>query len=106
METRAEEEAEVLKKQKARKQGQVKVTFSVEQAEADRVRLLGEFNGWSDPMDMKRKPDGRWETSVELDPGREYQFRYLVNEGDWQNDPDADGYAPNPHGTDNSIVRT
>jgi 1,4-alpha-glucan branching enzyme len=96
----------VLKKQKTRNKDKVRVTFSLERPEAESVRVLGDFNQWTDAMDMKKKQAGRWEAAVELDPGREYQFRYLVNERDWVNDPEADGYAPNQHGSDNSIVRT
>jgi hypothetical protein len=41
-----------------------------------------------------------------LPKGRAYQFRYLVNGQDWQNDWHADQYALNKFGTDNSVVQT
>ena len=35
-----------------------------------------------------------------------YQYRYLVNNAEWINDEAADSYAPNEHGTTNSVVET
>ena len=47
-----------------------------------------------------------WEITLELDAGREYQYRYLVNGTDWQNDWNAEAYTGNPYSSENSIVRT
>lgn len=44
--------------------------------------------------------------TVDLEPGREYQFRYLVNDETWLNDPQADKYVPNPCGDQNCVVVT
>ncbi|MEF1190562.1 isoamylase early set domain-containing protein, partial [Vibrio parahaemolyticus] len=34
------------------------------------------------------------------------QFRYLLDEVEWENDPQADAYVPNGFGSDNSVVCT
>ncbi len=54
---------------------------------------------------MRRQQDGSWSATLELDPGREYEFRYLVDGKSWVNDDAADAYVPNPFGGDNSVVR-
>ncbi len=52
------------------------------------------------------RDDPTWHITLELDQGREYQFRYLVNGTDWHNDWHADKYVPNRFGSDNSVVVT
>ena len=53
---------------------------------------------------MKRQKDGSFSITLDLEPGREYQFRYLVNNSEWHNDWQADKYTPNPFSGDNSVV--
>jgi len=68
------------------------------------VSVAGEFNGWqAGATPLSRGDDGRWRARVELTPG-EHQFKYVVD-GDWINDPLADGQSANPLGGSNSIVR-
>ena len=68
--------------------------------------LVGEFNGWdiwANPM--KKSRDGSFKATLNLEAGREYQFRYLVDESVWENDWDADRYLPTPYGSsENSVV--
>ncbi len=89
--------------------GKIAVTFELPAGIwADAIHLVGDFNNWdrtSLPL-KQRKHDGAWEITLTLDAGREYQFRYLVNGTDWQNDWQADRYAPSPYNSDNSVVRT
>jgi 1,4-alpha-glucan branching enzyme len=97
---------EMLKKRRFAKENVIKVTFDLPPGAArESVRLVGEFNHW-EGTPLQRQKDGNWKATVALDPGREYQFRYLVDGERWENEPDADGYARNPYGEDNSIVRT
>ncbi len=75
---------------------------------ADSVHLVGEFNDWSEtshPMTRNRHND-TWHITLELERGREYQFRYLVNAHEWHNDWKADKYVPNPFGGTNSVIVT
>jgi len=89
--------------------GMVLVTFELPRAiAADEVHLVGDFNGWdrrSLPL-QRREPNGPWSISLELERNRTYHFRYLVNGSAWHNDWNADRYAPNPFGGDNSVVET
>jgi 1,4-alpha-glucan branching enzyme len=71
----------------------------------DSVRVVGEFNQW-EGTPLERQRDGTWKTTVALEPGREYEFRYLVDGERWINDDDADRQVRNPYGEDNSVIRT
>ena len=55
---------------------------------------------------MKKQKEKSWRLTVNLEPASEYQFRYLLNEQEWFNDPEADSYVPNPYGEQNSVVIT
>jgi chromosome partitioning protein len=61
------------------------VVFTVEALGAQRVQLVGDFNGWSvEGSDMEN--DGRfWRKVLNLPPGR-YLYRFVVD-GNWQRDP-------------------
>jgi 1,4-alpha-glucan branching enzyme len=86
-----------LKKQFLKSKPLCKVTFSVNAdliEGAKEVALLGEFNAW-DPTDyaMRKLKDGSFTKTIELEVGREYQFRYLVDGERWINDTEADKYT-------------
>jgi 1,4-alpha-glucan branching enzyme len=75
---------------------------------AETVHLVGDFNGWnrhSHPLTRSRE-DECWQITLEFERNRVFQFRYLVNGTDWQNDWCADRYVPNPFGGDNSVLET
>jgi hypothetical protein len=55
---------------------------------------------------MTRYKNGKFKVTLDLEPNREYQFRYLVNGSQWHNDWDADRYVANPFSGDNSVVST
>lgn len=84
--------------------GVVKVTFELPPGvDASEVYVVGDFNGWAPTHPLVRANDC-WRCTVELELGHEYQFRYLVDGETWLNDPAADKYAPNPFGSENSVV--
>jgi 1,4-alpha-glucan branching enzyme len=88
-----------------------KVTFSLcadAVKGAKEVCIAGDFNGW-DTGDagskMKQKNDGSFEITLSLPKGKEYQFRYLIDGIRWENDWNADKYAPALNSAvDNSVV--
>lgn len=88
-----------------------KVTFQfpkdgAESFQAKKINLVGDFNNWDQgSMPMKKQKDGSFSVSLELEKGREYQFKYLINENTWENDWSADKYVTSPFsGTENSVV--
>ncbi|MEL7122629.1 MAG: glycoside hydrolase family 13 [Bacteroidota bacterium] len=70
------------------------------------IKVLGEFNDWSwDKGLILNSIENEYVASIELEPGKSYQFRYLVEGGTWLNDPAADAYVSSPFpGIDNSVV--
>jgi hypothetical protein len=103
----------VLKKRYIKSRKVCKVTFELSQAElpegvdADSAHLVGEFNEW-DPAatPMERAREGAFRVTLELEPAKTYQFRYLVNGEHWCNDWHADGYVLGGFGADNCAVVT
>ncbi len=78
----------------------------------EKAFLVGDFNGWdqtSDPMASTNDAD-QITLVMELDKGKEYQYRFLVITKDgnkeWHNDWHADSYRTNPFGGDNSVIHT
>jgi 1,4-alpha-glucan branching enzyme len=99
----------MITKRAGSRAGRVAVTFQLpESIWAESVHLVGDFNDWnrrSHPLTRSRD-DATWQITLELDQGKSYQFRYLVNGADWQNDWNADRYVPNPYGGENSVLDT
>ena len=72
---------------------------------AKSVFLAGDFNSWDfEATKLKKQKDGSYATTLELEPGSEYAYRYVVDGERWENDWDADKYTPSGLGTDNSVV--
>lgn len=69
------------------------------------VRLLGEINhwDWDRGVPLQRTTDG-YRTELELAGGRDYEFRFLIDNNRWENQWDADAYVPTPFGVDNFVV--
>ena len=87
-----------------------KVTFKIPEEIGNSMEIahvVGEFNNWStSETPMKRLKTGAFSTTIDLEKGRSYQFRYLLGESQWENDPDADGELPTPFGDSyNSLIR-
>lgn len=98
-----------LKKQFLKTKPVCKVTFSLPSEaapDASEVFVAGEFNEW-DPtgIPMKKLKNGTFKTVVDLETGRDYAFRYVIDGTKWENDWEADAYRPNDVTFDeNSIV--
>lgn len=73
---------------------------------AANVCIVGDFNNWSITQHpMKRLKNGDFSIVLDLEPGREYQFRYLIDECRWENDWKADKYVASCYGDcENSVV--
>jgi 1,4-alpha-glucan branching enzyme len=98
-----------LKKQYLKSRPVCKVTFQLpaEAAKkAKKVALVGEFNNWKKPgTPMRKLKDGSFKVTVDLEPGKTYQYRYLIDQKTWENDWEADAYTYSGIGADeNSMV--
>ena len=98
-----------VKKQYLKSKPVCKVTFKLTKEDAlgaKNVNIVGEFNNWSTKRTpMTRLKNGSFSLTVELEKNRDYQFRYLIDDQLWVNDPAADKYVPSGFaGSDNSVV--
>ena len=86
--------------------GKARVTFTIDpQVGAQAAAVCGEWNGWSaDAGVMQPDAEGGFSVTVDLDPGRAYRFRYLLDGQRWDNDWAADAYVANDFGGDDSVV--
>ncbi len=75
-------------------------------AGAAKVAIAGDFNNWNPATHlMKKKKNGDYVIKLDLEPAREYQFRYVIDETRWENDRNADRYVLSPYGdSENSVV--
>ncbi|MCP9751523.1 isoamylase early set domain-containing protein, partial [Ferruginibacter sp. HRS2-29] len=57
--------------------------------------LLGDFNNWNAELGfpLELTEDGSLQTTISLQPGQTYQYRYLLNDGRWENDDRAHSYS-------------
>jgi 1,4-alpha-glucan branching enzyme len=99
-----------FKKQFLKSKPVCKVSFRLDAAEvsgAKKVQLLGDFNNWdksTEPMTALKSND--FTAMLELEAGKEYQFRYLIDGSDWKNDAQADYLVSNSFGEENSVIST
>ena len=88
--------------------GVCKVTFTLTDTLVDcpkEAALLGDFNNWeSGTGKMQKSAKGYFEKTIELPLGRDYQFRYFVNNSKWENDWQADAYGSIPFSDEENMV--
>lgn len=86
-----------------------KVTFCLPREAAKgakTVTIAGDFNQWSQTATpMKKDRSGNFKVTLELETGKEYQFKYLLDGTTWENDWEADKYVMAGVGNaENSVV--
>lgn len=94
-----------IKKQNLKKDGVCKVTFNFNEKgnNIENVRIPGDFNNWDVNCEpMKKLKTGGFSQTINLEPENTYQFRYLIDESVWANDPEADELVPNGFGDGNT----
>ncbi len=65
------------------------------------VQLAGDFNNWV-PARMRKLPDGTFVSTVRVQQGGSYQYKYVVD-SQWTTDPDNGEYVSGPVGM-NSVA--
>ena len=97
-----------VKKRFLKSKSVCKVTFSLPKKavnKAKTVKVVGDFNNWNKNKGVKMKATATaYTATVELEMGKDYQFRYLIDNKEWENDWKADAYAATPFGVENSVV--
>jgi 1,4-alpha-glucan branching enzyme len=98
-----------IKKQYLKSKPLCKVKFKIP-AEVGKAALtaniVGEFNNWSFTANpMKRLKTGAFTATLDLEKGKAYQFRYVLDNNQWENDTESDKFVPSPYGdSENSLI--
>lgn len=93
-------------KKTSEQDGKVRATFVLPYEDGQAaVSVVGDFNDW-DPAANKlmRRRNGTRSTSVVLEPGNRYRFRYFGADGVWFNDDEADAYEMGEHGSEDCVL--
>jgi len=95
-----------LKKSYVKSKNICRVTFSIpSDAGAQEIFLVGDFNAWDCAATPMKKGKQAFSATLDLETGREYEFRYLLDGRQWQNDDAADKYHGTPFpDAQNSVV--
>ena len=81
-----------------------RVPFLAVAAEANEVRVTGDFTRWGkEGIPLSHDGSGKWRTVLPLEPG-EYQYRLLVD-GEWKDHAEAAGRVANPFGSENCVLK-
>ncbi|MDN3651917.1 isoamylase early set domain-containing protein [Thalassotalea ponticola] len=96
----------MLNKKFFKTKNEAEVTFAFARDDINDVLLYADFNNWQ-PIKMSYvKSSNSFKAKVRLPKDCEFEFRYLLNGSEWENDYCADAYRANEFGSDNSIVST
>ena len=80
------------------------VVFVYHDDKAQSVALAGDFNGWREPFALRRNPEGLWMTEIKTPNAGRYQYKFIVNEKRWIEDPSNGMKTPDHHGGLNSVL--
>lgn len=96
----------MLKKSYSKTGKSCRVTFKIPaELGAEEAAVLGEWNEWSaESHPMTKRKDGSLSTTVSLDAGKEYRFRYLLDGQRWENDEQADDLVYNRFGSQDCVL--
>ena len=96
----------MLRKKIFKTKNEAEVTFEFSREGVTCVSLVADFNDWK-PVAMKfNKKAKAFRTKARLPKNKSFQFRYLLNNSEWENDYQADKYLPNIFGSEDSVVVT
>ena len=98
-----------IRKQFLKSKPVCRVTFKIPKevsADYDDAHIVGDFNNWSTSATaMKKLKTGMFSATVDFETNRSHEFRYLLGDADWFNDPEADGQVPTPYeDSSNSVI--
>jgi 1,4-alpha-glucan branching enzyme len=72
---------------------------------ANKVNVVGDFNSWDEQKTpMEKLKNGNFKVILELETGKEYQYRYLLDGKTWENDWEADKYVNSGVSEENNSV--
>ena len=94
-----------IKKQFVKTKPVCKVTFSILAKEAASAAVVGDFNNWNiEEGTMEKLKNGTFKGVFDLPKDSSYEIKYLID-GNYMNDPEADGLKWNDYaGAENSVL--
>lgn len=84
-------------------EGDIEVDFELEDADAEKVSLVGTFNDWNKDATPLTKEGKIWKCTLNLKPGK-YEYQFVVNDTDWIVDPKSDKNVKNKYEGENTII--
>jgi len=96
-----------MKKAFSKTKLECKVTFQLSAeilAGSKSASVAGDFNNWNTETHPLKITKGEGSVSVNLEIGKEYQYKFVIDGNRWENDPQADRFVSNEFGEANSIV--
>jgi 1,4-alpha-glucan branching enzyme len=80
------------------------VEFALHLPQAKSAAVAGSFNNWdTEKTPLRKDANGGWKATVWLPPGR-YEYRFVVDGGQWVTDPHAKESVQNGFGSSNSVI--
>jgi hypothetical protein len=78
--------------------------LTLDAPDARTVAVAGDFNGWRpEATPLRRGEGGTWSVRLPLEPGRRYQYQFVVD-GRWVTDPSAPAAADDGFGGRNAVL--
>ena len=81
-----------------------KVKFAVKPENAETVAIAGLNGDWENFVTMTKKKDGTFIAEVSLPKESQHEFKYVIDEKEWINEPEADKEKTNEFGGKNSVL--
>lgn len=89
-----------IKKSFYPEKGVCRVIFTLPDSLVDHIKkvaIVGDFNDWHpDKHPMKKSKNGKFQFTIELPLGKDYQFRYFIDSYRWESDREADAMEQSP----------
>lgn len=82
--------------------GMKRVKFELKAEPCSEVFVAGTFNDWNPRKHKLVYKNGVYSTSILVSKGR-HEYKFIVNDV-WCIDPQCADWAPNPHGSLNSVI--
>lgn len=80
------------------------IVIELDWPDASTVHIAGEFNNWqAGDIALDKGDDGMWRATLNLEAGR-YEYKFIIDGGQWVEDPANPDKVPDPYGGNNSVL--
>ena len=99
----------MIKKTYNKNKSKCKVTFKFSpqtESSIETVQVVGNFNSWGTKKKqfLKKRKDGSYSLSLNLNAQSSYEYRFLINDKEWYTDDNADQCIWNIYGSQNALI--